>query len=55
MMSRQMVAFNLVKGCKSKEYAGGSTFLAWQRLKNKFELQCKAMLLKWKNCSVNVL
>jgi hypothetical protein len=31
------VAFNLVKGCKSKEYVDGNAFMAWERLKNKFE------------------
>jgi hypothetical protein len=31
------VAFNLVKGCKNKDYADGNASMAWKRLKNKFE------------------
>jgi hypothetical protein len=31
------VAFNLVRGCKSKEYPDGNAAIAWERLKNKFE------------------
>jgi gag-polypeptide of LTR copia-type len=35
--SEGKVAFNLVKGCKSKEYPDGNAATAWERLKNKFE------------------
>jgi hypothetical protein len=35
--SNGKVTFNLVKGCKSKEYVDGNAFMAWERLKNKFE------------------
>ena len=31
------IAFNLVKGCKSKDYIDGNAALAWERLRNKFE------------------
>ena len=31
------VAFNLIKGCKSKDYPDGNAALAWERLKNKYE------------------
>jgi hypothetical protein len=31
------IAFNLIEGCKSKEYPDGNTAIAWERLKNKYE------------------
>jgi hypothetical protein len=31
------VAFNIVKGCKNKDYADGNASMSWERLKNKFE------------------
>ena len=31
------IAFNLVKGCKSKDYLDGNAATAWERLKNKLE------------------
>ena len=31
------IAFNLVKGCKSKDYVDGNAATAWERLKNKYE------------------
>ena len=31
------VAFNMVKGCKNKDYAEDNAAMAWKRLKNKFE------------------
>jgi GH15 family glucan-1,4-alpha-glucosidase len=31
------VAFNLIKGCKSKDYPDSNAALAWERLKNKYE------------------
>jgi hypothetical protein len=35
--SEGKVTFNLIKGCKSKEYSDGNAGVAWERLKNKFE------------------
>jgi hypothetical protein len=35
-----------VKGCKNKDYADGNTNMAWQRLKNKYELQSAPSLVK---------
>jgi gag-polypeptide of LTR copia-type len=40
------VAFNLVKGCKSKEYVDGNAFIAWEQLKNKFEPLSAPSLVK---------
>jgi hypothetical protein len=31
------VEFNLVKGCKNKDYEDGNASMAWERLRNKFE------------------
>jgi hypothetical protein len=31
------VAFNLIKGCKSKDYSDGNAAIAWERLKKKYE------------------
>jgi gag-polypeptide of LTR copia-type len=31
------IAFNIVKGCKSKDYPDGNAASAWEKLKNKFE------------------
>ena len=35
--SEGKVAFNLVRGCKSKEYPDGNAATAWERLKNNVE------------------
>ena len=35
--SNGKIAFNLVKGCKSKDYVDGNAATAWERLKNKYE------------------
>jgi hypothetical protein len=35
--SNGKIAFNLVKGCKSKDYPDGNASIAWERLKNKYE------------------
>ena len=35
--SNGKIAFNLVKGCKSKDYPDGNAATAWERLKNKYE------------------
>jgi hypothetical protein len=44
--SNGKVAFNLVKGCKNKDYADGNASLAWERLKNKYEPQSAPSLVK---------
>jgi hypothetical protein len=55
--SEGKVAFNLVKGCKSKEYPDSNAAIAWERLRNKFdpesapsmvklEKQCRTLSLK---------
>jgi hypothetical protein len=31
------VAFNIITGCKTKDYPDGNGAIAWERLKNKFE------------------
>ena len=31
------VAFNIVRGCKSKDYPDGNATTAWEKLKNKYE------------------
>jgi hypothetical protein len=40
------VAFNLVKGCRNKDYADGNANMAWERLKNKFEPSPAPSLVK---------
>jgi hypothetical protein len=40
------VAFNLVEGCKNKDYADGNASMAWERLKNKFEPSSAPSLVK---------
>jgi hypothetical protein len=40
------VAFNLVNGCKNKDYADGNASMAWERLKNKFETSSAPSLVK---------
>jgi hypothetical protein len=51
------VAFNLVKGCKKKDYADGNASMAWERLRNKFELSSAPSLVKlekqFRQCSLN--
>ena len=44
--SNGKVAFNLVKGCKNKDYADGNASMAWERLRNKFEPQSAPSLVK---------
>jgi hypothetical protein len=44
--SNGKVAFNLVKGCKNKDYADGNASMAWERLKNKYEPQSAPSLVK---------
>jgi hypothetical protein len=38
-------AFNLMKGCKNKDYVDGNASMAWKRLKNTFE----PSILQWSN------
>ena len=35
-ISSGKIAFNMVKGCKNKDYAEGNATMAWERLKNKY-------------------
>ena len=44
--SNGKVAFNLVKGCKNKDYVNGNASMAWERLRNKFEPQSAPSLVK---------
>jgi hypothetical protein len=46
--STEKVAFNLVKGCKNKEYKDGNTGMAWESLRNKFEPVSAPYLIKLK-------
>jgi hypothetical protein len=44
--SNGKVAFNLVKGCKNKDYVDGNASMAWERLRNKFETTSAPSLVK---------
>jgi len=44
--SNGKVAFNLVKGCKNKDFVDGNASMAWERLRNKFEPQSAPSLVK---------
>jgi hypothetical protein len=50
------VEFNLMKGCKNKDYADGNANMAWERLKNKFEPSSAPSLVKlekhFRECSL---
>jgi hypothetical protein len=46
------IIFNLVKGCKSKDYPDGKAVIAWKRLMNKYE-PISAPPLLWLNCKSN--
>jgi hypothetical protein len=35
--SNGKVAFNIIRGCKTKDYPDGNGAIAWDRLKNKYE------------------
>jgi gag-polypeptide of LTR copia-type len=39
-------AFNLAKGCKTKDHPDGNADTAWERLKNKYELVSAPILVK---------
>jgi hypothetical protein len=41
-------AFNLVKGCKTKDHPDGNAASAWERLKNKYEPASAPTLVKLK-------
>jgi hypothetical protein len=49
------IAFNLVKGCNSKDYVDGSAFMALERFKNKFEHVSAPSLFKMENSFVSAL
>jgi hypothetical protein len=42
------VAFELVKGCKNKDYVDGNAFMTWELWKNKFEPVSAQLLVKMK-------
>jgi hypothetical protein len=44
--SNGKVVFNLLKGCKNKDYADGNASMAWERLRNKFEPTSAPSLVK---------
>jgi hypothetical protein len=44
--SNGKVAFNLVMGCKNKDYVDGNASMAWERLRNKFEPMSTPSLVK---------
>jgi hypothetical protein len=54
--SSRKVAFDLVKVCKNKDSAVGNASMAWERLKNKFELSFAPSLVKleiqFRQCSL---
>jgi hypothetical protein len=35
--SNVKIAFGIVKSCKTKEFEGGNTLLAWEKLKRKYD------------------
>jgi hypothetical protein len=37
MASSGKVAFNIIRGCKIKDYPVGNDAIAWETLKNKYE------------------
>jgi hypothetical protein len=45
-ISNRKVAFNLVKGCKKKDYADRNASMVWERLKNWFESSSDSSLVK---------
>jgi hypothetical protein len=40
------VAFQIIKGCKTKEYEDGNVAVAWERLKNKYQPSSAISLVK---------
>jgi hypothetical protein len=56
--SSRKVAFNIIRGCKTKDYPDGNGAIAWERLNNKYEpvsapsmvkLEKQFRELSWKN------
>jgi hypothetical protein len=43
------VVFNLIKGCKSKDYPDGNAAIAWERFKKKYEPIYAPSLVKLEN------
>jgi tellurite resistance-related uncharacterized protein len=54
--SNGKVAFNLVKGCKKKDYEDGNASMTWERLKSNFEQSSAPLLVKlekqFRQCSL---
>jgi hypothetical protein len=46
------VAFNLVKGCKSKDCAYGYTSISWDRLRNKSVLSLVRLEKQFRQCVI---
>jgi gag-polypeptide of LTR copia-type len=44
--SSSKIAFNMVKGCKDKDFTEGNATMAWERLKNKYEPTSAPSLVK---------
>ena len=40
------IAFNIVKGCKSKDHPHGNAAISWEKLKNKFEPMSDPSMVK---------
>jgi hypothetical protein len=40
------VAFQIIRGCKTKEYEDGNAAVAWDRLKNKYQSTSAPSLVK---------
>jgi hypothetical protein len=40
------VAFNIIKGCNTKDYPNGNGEIAWERLKDKYEPLSKSSMVK---------
>jgi hypothetical protein len=38
--------FSIIKGCKSRDYTDGNSALAWDKLKEKFDLVSDPSLIK---------
>jgi gag-polypeptide of LTR copia-type/Zinc knuckle len=44
--SNGKIAFNIVKGCKSKDHPGGNAAIAWDKLKNKYKPMSAPSMVK---------
>jgi hypothetical protein len=47
--SNRKVAFNLLKGCKIKDYADWNADMTWERLRDRFDLQFAPKMVKIEN------